>query len=186
MRLTSAESNILEISDHCVPQAGNSIKRPKLRGLKWSLFGNFNHRFVNRMLLHNINIYFSSAKGQIWLVNHESIVPARIHNQMIGQNNFITFVHQEKESNYNISGILPKPPTIFCTYLYNNEYFHEKNKALFQANFPKHCTDLQFFFFTYFGDPQLLVHNWLWWGPSAHTLLTKLREFTIKVISDQK
>ena len=162
-----------------MPLAGNSIKRPKLRGLKWSLFGNFNHRFVNRMLL-----YFS-AKGQIRLVNHESIVPARIHNQMIGQNNFITFVHQEKEQknlNYHISGILPKPPTIFCTYLYNNEHFHEKNKALFQANFPKHCTDLQFFF-TYFGDPQLLVHNWLWWGPSV---LTKLREFTIKVISDQK
>ena len=139
MRLTSTESNILEISDLCVPQAGNSIKRPKLRGLKWSLFGNFNHRFVNRMLLHNINIYFSSAKGQIWLVNHESIVPARIHNQMIhillGQNHFITFDRQEKEQK-NISETHCQNLN-HIIYLVYNEHFHEKNKALFQVNFPK-------------------------------------------------
>ena len=143
MRLTSAESNILEISDHCVPQAGNSIKRPKLRGLKWSLFGNFNHRFVNRMLLHNINIYFSSAKGQIWLVNHESIVPARIHNQMIYCLVKVILLHLT---------IKKKSKRIFQThcqnlnhiiYLVYNEHFHEKNKAPFSSQFSKTYSTLR-------------------------------------------
>ena len=58
-------------------------------------------------------LYFS-AKGQIRLVNHESIVPARIHNQMIGQNNFITFDHQEKEQK-NISDPLPKPQPYYLS-----------------------------------------------------------------------
>ena len=66
-------------------------------------------------------------------------------------------------------------------YLVYNEHFHEKNKALFQVNFPKpYCSvlwDLQFFF-TYFGDPQLLLHNWLWWRPSAHTQYSQSSEFT--------
>ena len=137
MRLTSAESNILEISDHCVPQAGNSIKRPKLRGLKWSLFGNFNHRFVNRMLLHNINIYFSSAKGQIWLVNHESIVPARIHNQMmyIAWSKSFYYIWPSRKRAKEYFRPIAKTSTILSS-IYN-EHFHEKNKAPFSSQFSK-------------------------------------------------
>ena len=60
--------------------------------------------------------------------------------------------------------------------------FTRKIKPLFQVNFPKpYCRvlwDLQFFF-TYFGDPQLLLHNWLWWRPSAHTqYYSQSSEFT--------
>ena len=60
--------------------------------------------------------------------------------------------------------------------------FTRKIKPLFQVNFPKpYCIvvlwDLQFFF-TYFGDPQLLLHNWLWWRPSAHTQYSQSSEFT--------
>ena len=52
---------------------------------------------------------------------------------LLGQNHFITFDHQEKEQK-NISDPLPKPQPYYLVY---NEHFHEKNKALFQVNFPK-------------------------------------------------
>ena len=99
---------------------------------------------------------------------------------LLGQNHFITFDHQEKEQK-NISDPLPKPQPYYLVYIMS--IFTRKIKPLFQVNFPKpYCIvvlwDLQFFF-TYFGDPQLLLHNWLWWRPSAHTqYYSQSSEFT--------